>query len=44
VLVKYNNRYDELIKAINAQVKLLKGYEKSIVFLVTHFDLEENPQ
>ncbi len=44
ILVKYNNRFDQLIKTINTQVRLIKGYEQSVVFLVSHFDLEKQPK
>lgn len=44
VMVKYHNRFDELIQSIFNQVYLLKGYEHSIVFLVSFFDLEDKPE
>ena len=43
ILVKFDGRYDELISNIYRQVKMLESYKKNIVFLVSHFDLAENP-
>lgn len=44
ILVDYKNRFDELISRIKAQVNLIKGYEHLIVFLVSHFDNEKDPE
>lgn len=44
ILIKFDKRYDELINNIYRQVKMLKGYEKNIVFLVSHFDMAAKPK
>lgn len=44
ILVKYEPRYDDILRNIYKQVKMLKGYEENIIFAVSHFDLAEKPE
>lgn len=42
IVIKFYERYGELINNIYRQVKMLEPYKKNIVFLVSHFDLAKN--
>ena len=42
ILVKYENRLEDIILSCQRQSLLVQGYEEKIVFLITHIDHSED--
>jgi hypothetical protein len=43
ILVKFDNRLDDLVHTIFKQTKMISGYEQAILFIISHFDHAEKP-
>lgn len=42
ILMKYENRFQDLIVKMKKQLDLLLGYSQSVVFLISHIEIEKD--